>query len=100
MCELDMCHIKVTFGGHISLLTHSTANGQNKILAFGIHTRENKEEWGHFFNNFCNLHYPGIRHLVNDQDKQRAKVHRAARKDENAYSYAYHVSLYFTHCPK
>ena len=68
MCELDMCHIKVTFGGHISLLTHSTANGQNKILAFGIHTRENKEEWGHFFN-FCNLHYPGIRHLVNDQDK-------------------------------
>ncbi len=24
MCELDMCHMKVTFGGHISLLTHST----------------------------------------------------------------------------
>jgi hypothetical protein len=70
MCELDMCHVKVTFGGYIALLTHSTAtsNGQNKILAFGVHMHENKEEWRHFFD-FCNLHYPGIKHLVNDQDK-------------------------------
>jgi hypothetical protein len=68
MRELDMCHFEATFGGYIALLTHSTANGQNKILAFGVHMHENKEDWGHFFN-FCNLHYHGITHLVNDQDK-------------------------------
>jgi hypothetical protein len=66
--ELDMCHIRTAFGGCIALLTHSTSNGRNKILAFGIVTVENKHEWTLFYN-FCKEHFKNIAHITNDQDK-------------------------------
>lgn len=79
-CELDMCHIKNEFGGFISLLTHSTSNGRNKILAFGIHPAENGEEWNCFFD-FCQKHFQGIRHITNDQDKGLKAIEKDAMRN-------------------
>ena len=76
-CELDMCHIKNEFGGFISLLTHSTSNGRNKILAFGVHPAENGVEWKIFFD-FCIKHFPGIEHVTSDREKGLTAVEENA----------------------
>ena len=75
-CELDMCHGKGIFGGRISLLTHATGNGKNKILAFGIHTAENKDEWRQFYD-FCKEHFPGIEHITSDRGKGLVSIEAA-----------------------
>jgi hypothetical protein len=64
-----MCHIRNEFGGFfISLLTHSTAEGRNKILAFGVHQAENAKEWDRVFT-LCEVRFPGMMHIISDQDK-------------------------------
>ena len=80
--ELDMCHVRSTFGGCIALLTHATSNGSNKILAFGVHPAENKIEWQQFYS-FCKEHFRGIAHITNDQDKGLTSIEAADMRDGN-----------------
>ena len=92
MCELDMCHIRNEFGGFISVLTHSTAEGRNKILAFGVHQAENAKEWDRFFT-FCEVHFPGMTHIISDQDKGLIKIGKKA-KERNSTFTASHCVLH------